>query len=107
MDGIRDNGSGWKFRIHGMKTHTETLGKANNSNNDGESYDRKVVEAAVQSIVKVVRGFADRASDSNIAEHLRYRADNLEMVEDCDIEDINEAMGDLYDEFDYHRILVQ
>jgi hypothetical protein len=106
MDGIAANGHRWKHTIRGMKPHTEVLGKANDANGDGNDYDRAAVEKAVQSIVKITRSFADRTSDSNVADHLRLRADDLECVEDCDIEDINYAMNDLYDEFDFHRILV-
>lgn len=110
MDGIRENGHRWKLTIRGLKPFTETLGKANDANNDGESYDHTVVEKAVQGIVEKVRKFCetkDVLADPRIEGELLSAAADLECVEDEDIEEINDAMGQLYDAFDYWRILVQ
>jgi hypothetical protein len=106
MDGIAANGHRWKYTIRGMKPHTEVLGRANDAYNDGESYDEKATEKAVQSIVKIVRAFADNTSNERLRDDLRHDADDLEMVEECEIEDINMEMNDLYDTFDFHRVLV-
>lgn len=106
MDGIAANGHRWKLRITGLKPHTETLGKANNANNDGEAYDHTATEAAAQGIVKIVRAFAETVEDENLKRDLLNDADNLEANEDCDIEDINWAMNSLYDTFDFYRVLV-
>jgi hypothetical protein len=107
MDGISANGHRWKSRINGLKPHTEVLGKANDANNDGEPYDHDATEKAVQDIIKIVRSFADKLPDeSSLKQDLLHDADDLEMVEDCDIEDINHEMNDLYDSFDFHRVLV-
>jgi hypothetical protein len=106
MDGISANGHRWKYTIRGMKAHTEVLGRANDAFNDGQPYDEKATEQAVQSIIKVVRAFADKTSDERLRDDLRHDADDLEMVEDCEIEDINHEMNDLYDTFDFHRVLV-
>jgi hypothetical protein len=107
MEGIRVNGHRWQRRINGLKPHTEVLGKANDAHNDGEPYDEKATEAAVQAIVKIVRSFANSVKDDNLQRDLLHDADDLEMVEDCEIEDINHEMNDLYDTFDFHRVLVQ
>lgn len=110
MDGIRDNGHRWKLTITGLKPFTEVLGKANDLNNIGKPYDQKTVEKAVQGIVAKVREFAetkDVLADPRIEGELLSAAADLECVEDEDIEEINDAMGQLYDAFDYWRILVQ
>jgi hypothetical protein len=105
MDGIRDNGHRWRMRITGIKPFIQPLADANNLDNDGQPYDAKAVEAAVQGIVAATRNFALGKAE-NLKLDLEARADDLEMVEDCDLDDINHYMGELYDAFDYHRILV-
>lgn len=109
MDGIRSNGHRWKMTITGLKRYTEVLGRANDAANEGLDYDRKANEVAVQGIVKVVRAFAENeaaAKDVEMERDLLSNADDLECVEDDAIEEINWAMNQLYDSFDYHRILV-
>jgi hypothetical protein len=106
MDGIAAHGHRWKRRINGLKPHTEVLGKANDANNEGQAYDHDATEKAVQGIIKSVRSFAQSITDEALQRDLLHDADDLEMVEDCDIEDINHEMNDLYDTFDFHRVLV-
>jgi hypothetical protein len=107
MDGIATNRHRWKFIIRGLKPYTEVLGKANDAHNDGQPHDEKATEEAVQNIIRVVRAFADKTSNERLRDDLRHDADDLEMVEDCEIEDINYEMNDLYDTFDFHRVLVR
>lgn len=103
MDGIRDNGHRWQHTLRGMKPHTELLGKIN----DGDTEITMAQgEAAVEAIVHRVRSFAQAVGNERIRDDLDRRADELEMVADCDIEDINFAMEELYDACDYWRILV-
>jgi hypothetical protein len=105
MDGIAANGHRWKLRIHGIRPFVQPLADANNLNNDGKPYDQKAVEAAVDGIVIAVRNFA-LTKTGNLKEALEDAADNLDMVADCEIDDVNHYMEELYDLFDYHRILV-
>lgn len=107
MDGISANGHRWKFFIHGMKPFTQALGKLNDAENDGQEVADADVEKKVQEIIKIVRDFAGKTDNVRLRDDLLNDADNLEMVEDCGLDEVNFQMGNLYDTFDFHRVLVQ
>lgn len=101
MDGIRDNGLRWKHTLRGLGPHTKVLGRIN----DGDmEITMAEGEAAVKAIVSRVRAFAQATSDEHLRDVLERRAEELENVADCGIEEINWAMGELYDALDYHRV---
>lgn len=111
MDGIRDNGHRWKHQIT-LRDLTQPLGDLNERYDDGagEAPKREETEPLVDKIVERVRAFVKQrferhGTDDPIGIDLDRRADELEMIADCDIEEINHAMGELYDSFDYWRIL--
>lgn len=114
MDGIRDHGHRWRYRMAGLlKSETAKLGEFNDRIDGRDDGDQQIVlrsesEPVVMEIVRKVRGWLSdnalrlpaHARDSIVA-----RLDDLECVEDCSIREINFAMNELYDEFDYWRIL--
>lgn len=102
IDGIRDNGFRWSYRIN-LKPWTARIGRLN----DGGGGTQEEREPLVESIVAKVRQFAkDNAlKNERMASELISRADDLECCADCDLEDINIAMGELYDSLDYWRVL--
>lgn len=103
MEGIQDNGHRWRASIR-LGFGPALLGKLNDKRNGGEEVDDAEVERLALKIVENLRSFAKRNPDYSVLER---RADNLEMVADCGLEEVNCAMGELYDTFDYCRILVE
>lgn len=111
MAGITANGRGWKLRIVLSPAPFE-IGKLNTRlAEEGISPTREELEPLVEDIVRRVRSFSDarfrRNGDGDeIAREFAFLADDLEMVADCDIEEVNEALDFLYDAFDYWHVLV-
>jgi repressor of nif and glnA expression len=120
MDGIRDNGLRWRYRMNGLlKSETAKLGEFNDRIDGQDDDDQLIVlrsesEPVVMEIVRKVRGWLNdnkRAVPiaarlpAHARDSLAARLDDLECVEDCAIQEINFAMNELYDEFDYWRVL--
>lgn len=109
MDGINANGHRWQHRIT-LAPYTAMLGKLNDRNGDGDTPTREEIEPVVENIVAKVRSFAEarlrRDDNDQIGRDLASRADDLECVSDCEIEEVNHAMNELYDSFDFWRVLV-
>ena len=102
MDGIKANGHRWKHTIR-LGQWPALLGKLNDR--EGDVLESEV-EPIAEKIVAIVRAYVERhtwAKETDLAR----RADELEMVADCGLEEVNFAMNELYDSFDYWRILVQ
>lgn len=103
LAGIRANGHRWKHTI-GLGQWPALLGKLNDQRDVGA--DDAEVERCALKIVALVRAFVDRRDWAKETDLARL-ADDLEMVADCGLAEVNEAMGELYDSFDYWRILVE
>lgn len=119
MDGIRDNGRGWRFHLNGLiKAETRKLGEFNNR--DGSEYDDEQVivrrdesEPVVIAIKDKLRCWVEMAANPNNEKPLGEDAkrdiesqlDDLECVEDCSMSEINYAMDRLFDSLDYWRVL--
>lgn len=102
MEGIQVNGHHWQRQIR-LGYEPKKLGALNNAAMAGETIDDKEVEAIAERIASNVRSFAKMHPQF---EHLEQEAENLEMVADCGLEEVNAVMSDLYDAFDFNRILV-
>ena len=103
IDGISANGHRWKARIS-LGFGPGELGRLNDRLSDGEKVDDAEVEEITLRIVANVRSFAKRNPQFD---SLERRADELELFADCGLEEVNCAMTELYDDFDWHRILVE
>lgn len=102
--GVAAHGLRWRHQIH-LGNWPAQLGKLNDRASDGEDIDDAEVEKAALGIVAAVRATYERegwAKDTD----LDRRADDLEMAADCGIEEVNFMMNELYDSFDYWRVLV-
>ena len=104
MSGIRDHGHRWKRRIC-LGQSPALLGRLNDAAADGEDVDDAEVERLALSIVESVRR-ACQDQDWPADIDLTQRADDLEGASDCGLDEVNYFMGELYDSFDYWRILV-
>lgn len=102
IDGISENGFRWRHRLS-LRPMTTRLAALNER--DGGTREER--EPLVEKIVAIVRQFAKDNSLSNerMASDLIMRADELACLADCDLEDINHGMNDLYDSFDFWRVL--
>jgi hypothetical protein len=103
MEGIRANGHKWRDRIR-LGLEPSLLGRLNDKLADGEAVDDSEVERLTLRIVENVRRFAAKRPQYD---SLERRADDLEMAADCGLEEVSFFMGELYDDFDWHRILVE
>jgi hypothetical protein len=103
MDGIKANGHRWKARIR-LGQWPALLGRLNDVASDGGTVDEAEVERIALRIVASVRNYAKMHPQYD---SLERRADEIELVADCGLEEVNHAMGELYDDFDWHRILVE
>lgn len=107
LDGIRVNGLRWKFNLRGLiRPETEALGKINDLDSDGYTCDDADVERHAKTIVDKLRQWVEKTTLlSDMAKlDLRHHIDNLDEVADCGIEEVNDAMNRIYDDFDYYRI---
>ena len=105
IEGLRANGLRWNRRFR-IGLGPSLLGKYNDAaETDSPATDEQVEEAALK-IVAAVRAFAKGVDEPERGD-LERRADELEMVADCGLDEVNFAMGELYDSFDYWRILVE
>lgn len=105
MGGIRANGHRWRHRIN-LGQWPAMLGKLNDAEEAGVEVDENEVERVTLEIVEAVRRCVAK-SDWAAETDLGSRADDLEMVADCGLEEVNCAMNELYDSFDYWRVLVE
>lgn len=110
IQGIKENGHGWKISLYGLiKPECSKLAEFNNRiNDDGGEVLREESESVVMEIVRKLREWTttnEAKLGEQICRDLRGDLDDLESVEDCDMEEINYAMGRVYDCFDYWRIL--
>jgi hypothetical protein len=103
LAGIKANGLRWKHRIR-LGQWPALLGKLNDQG-DAVADDAEVERYAMK-IVELVRAFVRRNAWAQETD-LDRRADELEMVADCGLGEVNFAMNELYDSFDYWRILVE
>lgn len=112
MDGIRANGHRWKFHMNGLiREETKKLGEFNDLLDGEDDFDQQAItremsEPVVIALRTKIAKWLDehRTLPDNIKDDIRAKLDDLEMVEDCDMGEINFAMNYLYDEFDYWRI---
>ena len=104
IEGIGKHGLGWKHRID-LGPGVKELGKFNDAHADDEEIDYDEVGKSALKIVKVLK---DLHQSHDWARELDFKglADDLEMVADETMDDINDAMGRIYDVCDYNRILV-
>jgi hypothetical protein len=105
MEGIKAHGHGWMHRIY-LGDWPEKIGALNSRAADGKDVDDKEVEKIAMVIVETVRNYVARWEWAQ-ATDLEKRADELEMLADCGLDEVNHALDELYDSFDYWRILVQ
>lgn len=103
LDGIKVHGHRWKHRIR-LGQWPALLGKLNNQGD--AAADDAEVERCAMKIVEIVRAYVDRNEWAKETD-LSRRAEDLEMAADCGLGEVNFAMGELYDSFDYWRILVE
>lgn len=114
IDGISNNGHRWKHRLTSITLFTKELGALNDRLDGRDDHDQIIVpraesEGAVMDLIKAVRVWIydnEATLDKGAIDDLRAKLDDLEAVEDCDMAEINYAMGELYDSFDYWRVLV-
>jgi hypothetical protein len=108
LDGIRVNGLRWKFYLRGLiRPETEALGKINDLDADGYAYDDADVERHAKAIVRKMKAWVGDNMLRLGDEACRSLADRLEYLDDyadCGIEEVNDAMNRIYDDFDYYRI---
>ncbi len=102
MDGIKVNGHRWRHRIS-LGQWPLLLGKLNDLG-DFEADDAEVERAAlgIVAAVRVVVASQKWAERTDLSR----RADELELVADCGLGEVNFAMSELYDSFDFWRVLV-
>lgn len=111
--GIRHNGNRWRYRMNGLiKDECLKLGELNDRIGDRDDGEQTIVsreesEPVVISLRTKVSKWLDRQRrmPDEIVTNVKCRLDDLEMVEDCGMGEINYALNDLFDEFDYWRIL--
>lgn len=120
MDGIRLNGHGWQFTLKGLiKPETMTLAKLNDliwySHGNPDDMDQLVVprsesEPVVERIITKMKDWItdnfDDPEASEMCHHITSRLVELEAISDCCMGEINFAMDNLYDTFDFWRVLV-
>lgn len=104
LDGIAAHGMRWRYHIN-LSQWTRAIGKLNDRDDE---VSRDELEPLVNAIVAKVRRFAEiHRAREGMAYDLERRADELEMLSDCEISEVNHFMGELYDSFDYWRILAR
>lgn len=99
MDGIRDNGSGWKFKIR-LSDLSQQIGAF-----PADADDKAVEEVANQLLSRLrnhVKAFPKRAYSTQLESGI----EDLFAVADCGIEEVRYALDPIWDLFDYHRVLV-
>lgn len=104
IEGIGVHGLRWRHRIN-LGTAPARIGQLNDAASDGQPVDDKEVEALAEAVVAAARRFVE----SNLhldSYYLSEAADSLEASADCGLEEVNHAMGELYDALDFCRILV-
>jgi hypothetical protein len=98
MAGITAHGFRWKRRAANIAELSKRLGEIND-----DERDHSEAPGIIEMIVQRLRDYPSSESDMRSA--LDSAADELEGVADCEIDEINFAMGGVYDALDYWRIL--
>ena len=124
LDGIRVNGMKWRFRGPKIKELTAQIGQFNN-NGIADLEEGDQLTQTANRLAKVIGDwFAMRSVPQEIKDDFERRhTDDIQFLEYLDvnkevaaeiysdpseaIEEIVQILDELYDTFDYHRILIQ
>lgn len=99
MDGIRDNGNRWKYELR-LSDLTQKLGAFEANAPESE------VETVTSELIDRLRHHVGHHPDRPYSHPLILAVEDLFSVADCGIEEVRFALTDIYDIFDYHRVLV-
>jgi hypothetical protein len=122
MQGIEDNGLAWKYNGPKIKQFDDTLARLNDDGFEGEE-DAQALTNACHKLAEIIKQWAEKLPKKIREDFDRQHEEGLDFMASIDtvaevaagiysdpeevIEEINAILNDLYDTFDYHRILVQ
>lgn len=101
LDGIAVNGLRWKHSIR-LRDVMEPM-------KDADALKTGDVGRILDLVAKRVKAFASLpkvAGDTDLSYRLSNAVDDLETCDDCP-EEARHVLNDLFDVFDFHRVLVQ
>jgi hypothetical protein len=97
--GISAHGLRWRHRIS-LAGRADAIGEMDESTPESEINDART--AIVSRVKNFIIGFPEN-SDMRVS--VEDKLDDLETV-DAELEEVRFALGELYDAFDYYRIVV-
>lgn len=113
--GIKANGHKWRYQMPRdyLQPEISKLAEFNNRIDGRDDYDQTIVpcdesEPVVEALRVKVEQWAQRSRTlpHEALEAIQSALEELETIQDCCMEEVNYGLNNLWDEFDYYRILI-